>query len=108
MCVFVGATIGRPQILQSKICRRKAKIRLFSFGKSEKRSFSAGERGSPLQFFPESGFFDSLQSPEASASGLLFYIIFFRSSQKARTSSSRVAQEVHRRMQLWVSSTRFM
>ncbi len=36
------------------------------------------------------------------------YIIAFRSSQKALTSSSRVAQEVHRRMQLWVSSTRFM
>ena len=36
------------------------------------------------------------------------YIIAFRSAQKALTSSSRVAQEVQRRMQLLLSSTRFM
>ena len=39
---------------------------------------------------------------------LYFYIIFFRSPQKAQTLSSFVAQEVHRRIQLCVSSTRFM
>ena len=41
---IVGAIIDRPQILQSKICRRKAKIVLFSFGKSEKLCFSAGDQ----------------------------------------------------------------
>ena len=45
---YVGATIGRPWILLRKIHRRKAKDRLFSCGKSEKRCFSAGDRGSPL------------------------------------------------------------
>ena len=32
---LVGAIIDRPHILQRKICRRKAKILSFSFGKSE-------------------------------------------------------------------------
>jgi hypothetical protein len=40
----VGATSGRPQILQSKICRRKAKTWLFSFGKSAKLRFLAGDQ----------------------------------------------------------------
>jgi hypothetical protein len=46
---IVGATIGRPQIFCRKICRRKAKVHLFSFGKSGKLRFSADERCSPLQ-----------------------------------------------------------
>jgi hypothetical protein len=41
---YVGAIIDRPQILLCKICRRKAKILLFSFGKSEKLCFSAGDQ----------------------------------------------------------------
>jgi hypothetical protein len=41
---IVGAIIDRPQILQSKICRRKAKILSFSFRKSEKPCFSAGDQ----------------------------------------------------------------
>ena len=41
----------------SKICRRKAKIWLFPFGKSEKLCFSAGDQGSPLQVFLKMEFF---------------------------------------------------
>ena len=54
---FVGATIGRPLILPGKISRRKAKDRLFSFGKSEKQRFSADEQCSPLRFIPATKFF---------------------------------------------------
>jgi hypothetical protein len=53
----VGATIGRPLILHGKISRRKAKDRLFSFGKSEKLRFSADEQCSPLRFIPATKFF---------------------------------------------------
>ena len=58
--VFVGATIGRPLILQSKICRRKAKWRLFSCGKSENQRFSADEQCSPLHSNKKIRFFDRL------------------------------------------------
>jgi hypothetical protein len=40
----VGAIMDRPWILQSKIHRRKAKSGLFTFGKSEKLRFSAGDQ----------------------------------------------------------------
>ena len=47
---FVGAINDRPRILRCKIRRRKAKIPLFPFGKSEILRISAGEQGSPLRF----------------------------------------------------------
>ena len=48
---------------QAKSVADRRKIRLFSFGKSEKRCFSAGEHGSPLRYLRKSGFFDSLNRP---------------------------------------------
>ena len=51
----------RPQILLCKICRRQAKLWLFPFGKSEKRSFFGGRvNAPPLLGFPEKGFFYSI------------------------------------------------
>jgi hypothetical protein len=47
--VFVGATIGRPLILRSKISRRMAKDRLFSCGKSEKRCFRRTSNAHPYK-----------------------------------------------------------
>ena len=63
--------LGRSLIARGfclrKIHRRKAKTNLFSWGKSEKRSFSAGERGSPLQSSPKYRFFENLKSGPACA-----------------------------------------
>ena len=39
---LVGATIGRPQILQRKICRRKAKNRAIYIQKIRKTLFFGG------------------------------------------------------------------
>ena len=41
--------LNTPRGFSEKIHRRKAKDGLFSCGKSEKQSFSAGDRGSPLR-----------------------------------------------------------
>ena len=46
-------------------------MQLFSFGKSEKRCFSAGEQGSPLRFFPGTGVFDNLRPLRGAAKVLL-------------------------------------
>ena len=51
MTYTVGATIGRPRILpQAKSVADRRKFCIFSQVLSEKQSFSADERCSPLQF----------------------------------------------------------
>jgi hypothetical protein len=51
---IVGATIGRPQILHGKICRRQAKHRYFPSDDPQRRCFVAGgSMPRPYSSFPE-------------------------------------------------------
>jgi hypothetical protein len=51
----VGATLGRPQILQSKICRRKAKKGYFPSGNPKNKVFRRATTGRPYGVYEKPG-----------------------------------------------------
>ena len=52
----VGATLGRPQILQSKICRRKAKKQgYFPSGNPKNYVFRRATKGRPYGVYEKPG-----------------------------------------------------
>jgi hypothetical protein len=51
----VGATLGRPHILQSKICRRKAKKGYFPSGNPKNFVFRRATKGRPYGVYEKPG-----------------------------------------------------